>query len=279
METTLFPPLDTGGKYAFFPENIMVELMIFSFSLILLVAVALVICKAKVKTERGINLLILVGALLTVCSHYSSIIYHLVRDGSAMEFLRGNPNYLLPIYPCNVVMWSAVVYGLLKDPRSKGAEMLADYIFWFGSAACVVGMFANVDFIRNPGFSDYDACRSVFTHGFMFFSILLLPVFGRIKIDLPKNMRSILFSIIGMFLIGLFINLLFEVLTTYENAWNVNSMFILHSPFDGLPFLKYPVIALLAVMVYFIIFNVCELVAYKRGNRWISRIRRHTVRS
>ena len=73
-----------------------------------------------------------------------------------MNFLRSNPNLLLPIYPCNVVMWLALVYGCLKNKESKFASFVGDYIFWFGIISALVGMFVNIDFINNPTFKDYD---------------------------------------------------------------------------------------------------------------------------
>ena len=36
-----------------------------------------------------------------------------------MDFLRSNPNLLLPIYPCNVVMWLGIVYGVSKNKEKK----------------------------------------------------------------------------------------------------------------------------------------------------------------
>ena len=59
-----------------------------------------------------------------------------------------------------------------------------------------------------------------------------------------------------------------------EMAYNVNSMFLLHSPFEGLDFLVYPVISLIALFVYFGIFFVCELFAYKKGERFYDRYKK-----
>ena len=74
-----------------------------------------------------------------------------------------------------------------------------------------------------------------------------------------------------MLIVGAYCNLVFSALVSYETAYNVNSMFLIHSPFDGVEFLTYPVIALTAIPLYFIIFAVCELFAYEKGNRFYNR--------
>ena len=68
-----------------------------------------------------------------------------------------------------------------------------------------------------------------------------------------------------MAIIGCYCNLVFHALVYEAAAYDVNSMFLIHSPFEGLDFLTYPVIALIAVPIYFIVFAICDLVAHKMG--------------
>ena len=58
-------------------------------------------------------------------------------------------------------------------------------------------------------------------------------------------------------------------------AYDVNSMFLIHSPFDGLDFLTYPVISLIAVPIYFGVFVICDLCAHKKGERFYNQVKRH----
>ena len=134
-----------------------------------------------------------------------------------------------------------------------------------------------MDFINNPTFKDYEVTKSIAAHGTLLFNVLLIYVFGYIKVDLIKNMKHIIISVIMMYLIGLYCNKIFEVLVSYEEAYSVNSMFIIHSPFDGVPFLIYPVIALIALVLYFVLFFVWELFIYPKGNRWFNRIKKNNV--
>lgn len=253
----------------------MTELLVFNLCLIALAVIALIVSAKNVRTEKSRNVLLLVSSVLTIVTHYSSVPYHLIIEGSSIGFLRSNPNLLLPIYPCNVVMWCCLLYGILlaADKAPGLRRILSDYIFWFGIIACLVGMFANVDFIRNPGFGDFDTVKSVVAHAFMLYNILLTAVFGHVKIDLPRNMLSILLSVVSMLVIGMYCNLLFEAVTSHETAYNVNSMLILHSPFEEIPFLRFPIVSVFALVFYFMVFSVCEFFRYRKGNRWISRIR------
>jgi len=249
----------------------MTKLLLADAFICAVIAVILIVIKKLRPSGRMKTALLLIAPLLTIACHYSSIVYHIVKDGSAMAYLQTNPNLVLPIYPCNVVMWCCLIFGLCKNKTTRFAKFLADYIFWFGIFSAVVGMVVNVDFIRNPTFADYDVTKGIISHAFMLLNVLILPVLGYIKIDLPKNFLHIIISMIMMFVVGCYCNLLIELLASKDYAVMVNSMFILQSPFEGVPFLRYPLICGAAAVIYFIIFNICELFAYNAGNRWWSR--------
>ena len=250
------------------------KLLIFNAILIAMIALGLWCVKKCVKTERGKNILLICAAFFTVLCHYSSLPYHYFTDGTAMEFLRDNPNLILPIYPCNVVMWSAVIFAFCKNKQSKVGMFLADYLFWFGIVSTLVGMFANVDFIRNPTLLDFDVTKGIVAHATLLFNVLLMPLFGYVKMDMKRNMKSIGLAVLEMLAIGLYCNLVFHVLVSKDAAYAVNSMFLIHSPFEGVEFLTYPVIALTAILLYFLVFAVCEMVALPKGERFSNRFAR-----
>lgn len=252
----------------------MTKLLIFNFSTIGVIALLLWGLKKLVKSEKWVNLLLILASLSTVALHYSMLVYHAFL-GTAFDYLHETPNLILPIYPCNLVMWCAVIFAFLKNKESKFAHFLADYLFWFGLISSLVGMFANVDFIVNPTFSDFNVTKSVLAHGTLLFNILLLPLFGFIKTDIDRNMKNILISIVTMLVTGLYCNTVFHALVSEEAAYDVNSMFLLHSPFDGVDFLTYPVIALIAIPIYFALFATIDFFAYKKGNRFYNRIARY----
>mgnify|MGYP006385345431 FL=1 len=233
------------------------KLLIFNFILIVFIALGLWLIKKYVKRERTKNLIFCVAAVFTILFHYSTLGFKLLTNGNAMEYLRDTPNLILPIYPCNVVMWSALIFAFLKNKNSRVGKFFADYLFWFGIISTLVGMFANVDFINNPTLADYNNFKNIAAHATLLFNVLLLPIFGHIKINVKRNLLNIIISIFVMAAIGFYCNLVFYVLVSAEAAYDVNSMFLIHSPFEGLDFLTYPVIALIAVPIYFAVFVIC----------------------
>ena len=82
----------------------MEHLLILNLVLIAVIAIGLLCVKKYCKSERIKDVLLIVSAIFTVFCHYSSLLYHHFSDGTAMEYLTHNPNLILPIYPCNVVL-------------------------------------------------------------------------------------------------------------------------------------------------------------------------------
>ena len=251
----------------------MVQLIIFNGILLCIISAGLVFVKRHIRGEKGKNWILLCAALLTILFHYSSFLFLLFTGGDTVAYLKDNPNLLLPIYPCNVAMWGCFVFGCLKNKMSKVAQFLADYLFWFGIFSTLVGMFANVDFLRNPTFQNYEVTKSIVAHATLLFNVLLLFLFGYAKVDLPQNMTHIAISVVMMYLLGQYCNTLFAALVSSEAASSVNSMYILHSPFPEIPFLTYPIIAGCALPLYFLLFTVCEFFVYPKGSRWFNRIK------
>jgi hypothetical protein len=171
-------------------------------------------------------------------------------------------------------MWSALIFALLKNKNSKLGKLLADYIFWFGIISTLVGMLANVDFINNPTLLDYEDFKSIGAHGTLLFNVLLIPLFGYIKIDVIRNIKSIIISILLMAVIGGYCNIVFYAVGSEAMAYDVNSMFLIHSPFAGVEFLTYPVISLIAIPIYLAEFVICDLIAHKKGERFYNKLKK-----
>ena len=251
----------------------MIKLIIFNFILIALIAFGLWLVKKYVKQEDTQNIILCVAAIFTILFHYSTFIFKLLSGGDAMEYLSETPNLILPIYPCNIVMWCALIFAFLKNKKSKVGAFFTDYLFWFGVISTLVGMFANVDFINNPTLTDYENVKSIAAHATLLFNVLLLPLFGYIKIDVKRNLTNIIISIFVMAAIGGYCNLVFHALASEAVAYDINSMFLIHSPFDGLDFLTYPVICLIAIPIYFGVFVICDLCVHKKGERFYNKVK------
>ena len=249
----------------------MLTLILFNLLLTAIVVGALYITKKYAHTENAKRIAFLIAPVITLVCHYISFLRTVFMGGDAFSFLAKNPNLFMPAYPCNLVMWVAVLFAFLKDKRSRIAEFLGDYIFWFGLISALVGMFANEDFIRTQSIADFAILKSIIAHATLFFNILLLPIFGYVKIDVKKNFKNIVISVLVMGVTGAYCTLIFYALVSYEQAYFINSMFMMHSPFAGLNFLTYPMVALIAIPVYFVIFVLCDLCAHKKGERFYNR--------
>ena len=252
----------------------MYQLLILNTSFFAAFAVLLCIIKKRVKTERAKNILLLVAPTITLLVHYSQFIYDALTGGDIMAHLGANPNLYMPLYPCNIVMWLTLVFALLRNKNSKFGEFCVDFIFWFGALAAVIGMFANEDFIRTQSIADYAILKSIIAHATLFFNVLLLPIFGYVKIDVKRNFKNIITSVFMMGITGAYCTLIFYALVSYEQAYFINSMFMMHSPFAGLDFLTYPVVALIAVPAYLVIFVISDLCAHKKGERFYDKYKK-----
>ena len=248
-------------------------LLLFNFILILIITAILFVAKRWGSGKRAQQIWLLATPIVTILCHYSMLFWHLFTGGDVIFYLFDTPNLILPMYPCNIVMWCALIYGLLPNKESRFGVFLSDYLFWFGLFSTLVGMFANVDFILNPTLRDFEVTKSILAHGTLLFNVLLIPVFGRLRPRFFRNMCNMVIGVVAMYAIGLYCTLIFRVFVSAEMALDQNSMFILQSPFEGLPFLRYPVIALLGLLLYFGVFTVCDMRQSPVGERWFDRLR------
>ena len=248
-------------------------LILFNFLLIFAVTALLITVRKWASSERAGRVVLLVAPLVTILFHYSMLFYHLFVTGDALWCLGETPNLILPMYPCNVVMWCCLFYGLLSNKECKLGRLLSDYIFWFGILSTLVGMFANVDFIENPTLSDFEVTKSIIAHATLLFNVLLIPVLGYLRPSFSRNLLNMTIAVVAMYVIGLYCNLVFGALASPEVAYDQNAMFILHSPFEGLPFLRYPLIATLGLLLYCVVFTVCDILTTPRGSRWFDCVR------
>lgn len=250
----------------------MLTLILFNLFLTAIVVGALYITKKYAHTENAKRIAFLIAPLVTLLCHYISFLLTVFTGGDAFSFLAKNPNLFMPAYPCNLVMWCTLLYGLLKDKETKLAKFLSDYIFWFGIAATLAGMFANMDYIANPTLKNIEVTKGIVAHAALLFNVLLIPALGKLRINFFDNLFNIVKSVILMFVIGSYCSFLFEALVSAEMAYEVNPMFIIHSPFAALPFLNFPPIAVIAIFLYAGVFTIIDVKRNPKGERWYNRV-------
>jgi len=241
----------------------MLKLCTLNVILILLDLGITTLLSKKVKDQKYKNLIILISSILTIVVHYSAIAYYGFKDGTAIEYITSNPNLVLPIYPCNIVMWCCLILGLVKNKESKFVSFLIDFIYFFGIPACLVGMFANFDFVNNPTLSNYHVTKGIVAHAAMFLNVMLLRGLGYVKLDFKKNTIHIAISVVMMGIIGLYCTLVIWVLSSYDFAYIVNSMFLLHPPFGDSILLTFPFIGIVGIAVFAGIFYLEKIIIHK----------------
>ena len=244
-------------------------------SVLVLINILIVFLCCKYLSKKK-NLILLLSAILTLVIHFSPLLYFQIAEGSMMRFLQENAFILLPAFPCNVMMWFCLIFALLKDKESKFTKFCVDFIVWLGTVATLIGMFANIDFIANPTFKDFVVLKGVLSHAALLLNTMLIISYKYVKFDFISNMVNMILVVVMLYIIGGYCNLLIFSLSTQEFYYETNAMFMVHSAFEGIEILTYQIISSIALVIYFITFNIIDFIKNEKGNRWFNRIKKAT---
>ena len=227
--------------------------------------------KFFIKTDKQIRIMFLVMPIITIMCQYSLFFYSLMK-GTALDYIKENPNVILPIFPCNVVMWCMLVIGIgWNKKESRFIQILIDFCFYFGIFSTLVGLFANADLFNNPTLKNYDGVKSMVSHGMLFLNVIALGFYKIVKVDLLPNYIHVVIAIVMMGILGVCNNLIAYAIGGKEFAYEINSMYLIRPSYEGISWLKYQIIVPIALILYFGVFNLLDLLLYKKGNRWIQR--------
>ena len=91
-------------------------------------------------------------------------------------------NHLLPVYPCNVVMWMLLIVACMKEKKGLWFDMLAEFCFYGGTVCGVLGIVLNTNFDNTPTLADYDVLKGLLSHSTMLLGCLYMLVGGYIRI-------------------------------------------------------------------------------------------------
>ena len=172
----------------------------------LLSVVLLVLPRKLVTDENTKNRILKFWAIVTVVIHYSNLWVDYFASGGTATV---ENNQILPVYPCNVVMWMLLVASLLKDKKSLLFLILSEFCFIGGTVCGVVGIVLNVNFGNNPTLADYDILKGMLSHSTMLMGCLYLFVGGYIKIRV-FNAVSVTAGLGTFVLCGMLVNGLYE---------------------------------------------------------------------
>jgi hypothetical protein len=112
-----------------------------------LTVVLLVLARVFVKSEHSKNLILKFSAIITVAIHYSNLwVDYFTTGGNATV----SSNQILPVYPCNVIMWMLLFISLLPNKQCRLFHMLGEFCFLIGSVCGTLGVVLNFNLIPIP---------------------------------------------------------------------------------------------------------------------------------
>ena len=203
------------------------------------------------------------SALLTVIIHISDLWFDFFKNGGEASV---GSIHILPMYPCNIVMWMLLIAAFIENKESKLFRLLGEFCFVVGTLCGVIGILLNENFDSNPTLTDYYILKGLLSHSTMIFGCLYLYVGGYVKPRISSTFS--LFFGFGIFVIcGLFVNLLYGAfgMESPDGIW-----------LNGVPYLGVSsvILGFFVVVIYFAIFALSEL-RLPKDERWYSRIRQH----
>lgn len=224
--------------------------------------ILLVLCGKFIKQEKHKRLVLKIAAVLTVILHYSTLYVEFFKTGSATV----ESPMLLPIFPCNVVMWLLLICAF-SDNKSRVGKILFEFTFYAGVICGLIGLIFNENYAANPTLSDYFSLRGLLSHTTLVFGCIYILVGKFIKIDVSNCISA--FCGLCLFLVdGFIINGLYAVFGLDP----VNSMYLFENPFDNLPWLNTYMMGLAGLLLVFLITNLVEIFSLKKENRFLYKL-------
>ena len=225
----------------------------------IITAALLFLFSRKASRQESKDKILKFFAVITVVIHISSLWVDFFKEGSASV-----PSVMLiPIHPCNVLMWLLVIIAFMKNKNSTLFRLLAEFCFFGGIVCGSIGIILNENFGNNPTFADYDVFKGMLSHSTMLLGCIYVLVGKYIKIRV-KNLLGVITGLLIFFFDGLIINWLYSVFELDP----CNSMYLLEAPFPDMPWLVTPVMGAAGIALAFAITAIYEQIALPKEERW-----------
>ena len=228
-----------------------------------LTALLLYFASRFITKDRNKSRVLKLSALLTVIIHISDIWVGYFKSGGDVSV---ESVHILPMYPCNIVMWMLLITAFIENKDGKLFRLLGEFCFVVGTLSGVIGILLNENFDANPTLTDYYVLKGLLSHSTMIFGCLYLFVGGYVKPGISSTLS--LFFGFGTFVVcGLLVNLLYGAfgMESPDGIW-----------LNGVPYLGVSsvVLGFFVVVIYFAAFALCEL-RLPKDERWYSKIRKY----
>jgi hypothetical protein len=230
----------------------------------IVIALLLIVCNKFVKVQRIKDKILKTSAILTVIIHYSTLYVDFFSTGIAEL----DNTMLLPVYPCNVVMWLLLIVSFMKNRRVKVFETLAVSTFYIGIVGGAIGVLFNEIYLSDPTFSDWDVLNGLLSHSTMTFGCIYLLVGGYINIRV-KNVMSVACGLFLLLADGIAVISLYKLF----NMDPPNCMYLLENPFPQIKWFNPLVLGGIGICVVFVITVLYEQFALVEENRWYVKIK------
>lgn len=191
-----------------------------------LTALLLVLAGRFLKDERKKVQFLKFFAVITVIIHYSNLWVDYFTEG----FAQVENNHILPVYPCNVMMWMLLVAAFLKNKKGVVFQMLGEFCFIVGILCSVLGIGLNTNFDNNPTLADYDVFKGLLSHSTMLVGCLYMLVGGFIRIRM-FNVVSVTAGLAIFVACGFGVNALYD----HFGMEAPDGMFLRENPYVPIP--------------------------------------------
>lgn len=219
----------------------------------------LILARRLAKTETAKNRILAFFAILTVVIHYSNLWVDYFASGGTATV---ENNQILPVYPCNVVMWMLLIAALMRNKKRLIFQMLGEFCFYGGSICGIVGIVLNANFGNTPTLADYDILKGMLSHSTMLFGCLYMMVGGFIRVRM-FNAVSVAAGLGTFVLCGMTVNRLYEQF----GMTPPDGMFLKSNPYTSVS----PIIlGIVAVALLFCGLAIWEL-RLPKEERWYSK--------
>lgn len=193
----------------------------------ILTAVLLALSAKYAKDDDTKNRILKFFAVITVVIHYSNLwVDYFTTGGATVE-----NNQILPVYPCNVVMWMLLLSSLLQNKKRLLFQLLSEFCFYGGTVCGVIGIVLNANFGNTPTLADYDILKGMLSHSTMLFGCLYMLVGGYIKIRV-FNAVSVATGLGTFVLCGMGVNALYDFfgMEAPDGMWLRSNPYLSFSP-------------------------------------------------
>lgn len=221
----------------------------------------LILARLFVHSDQSKNKILKFFAIITVLIHYSNLWVDYFASGGSATI---ENNHILPVYPCNVVMWMLLIAALVGNKKSRLFQILSEFCFYGGTVCGVLGIVLNANFGNTPTLADYDILKGMLSHSTMLFGCLYMLVGGFVKIRV-FNAVSVAIGLATFVLCGAVVNRLYE----HFGMTPPDGMFLKSNPYLGVS----PIIlGMIAVLLLFAVLALFEL-RLPTEERWYTKLK------